>query len=197
MRFRDVHNELLLLLQHDPSSPDTLRRVTEQTDGITPALNRKKPMDFYTLVAYLPLSRLLKMDLLRVAWEILREMEQYLSRPRRDWKFSLFLDFTHVLMCWKWRGEQIPDVELMTRYDEVAGSWFRKYGEDTVRFVHGSDWRGWSWNAIAKIDMTLQFMKLRGSRPSEHLERQVMARHAHRGSVQTEHLVMMLMILLN
>jgi hypothetical protein len=221
-----IDNKLLVELEYNPSSPSLHRKIDAITARLDKKVLRRKPANnFYTLVCYLPLAKLLDMGLLEVANEIVNEMDRYLQRKGRKWNFSLFLDFTHVLQRCKWRGESVADEptvcavgeeeelihcttvartlsELLAKYDSVATKWDQTYASTVAKFARDKDEKRWTRDDMSKIDLWLQFMKLIGKKPEGGVQRKIAEKYLQqkqkqkRNDEQLEHLYMLLVILM-
>jgi hypothetical protein len=203
--WKDIHNDILFRLEyheHDEQLKKMIKHELSDIDDTVP-LDRKKSDQFYLMLCYLPLEKLLKLGFLDAAEEIIHDMKIHLQRKRKQWNYRLFLDFTHIFHRCKWRHEVFPHNSIMEEYDLLCGKWFEKYGEEFLlswvneRRNSSKTLKNLKTDTISKIDMSMQFMKLLGTKVDANLEEKIVSLVQKKHTYQTEHLYMLLLILEN
>lgn len=106
--------------------------------------------DLHNLLIYLPCEELEKLPTYwKLVDDICKKMDKNLQEKRKDWRknMPLFLDFTHILIQYKWFDKKFPDerLELMQKYDKICNKWFDRYGNDVI-----STWK-YELNTLTKI----------------------------------------------
>lgn len=114
---------------------------------------------FHNLLIYLPSEKLEKLKeptLTEIIRNLFHLMDENFKDEKRRWDMPLFIDFTHVLIQYKWFGKEFPDEifdkkskrkkTIMEKYDELSNKWFDRYGNDVI-----DKWKHYDLTSIRKI----------------------------------------------
>ena len=127
-------------------------------------LYRDNKYIFNNLLLLLDVHELQKVGITNIVKKVCNEMDVHLSQDRKCWDVALFLDFTHVLIQYKWFKNPFPDSDLEKKYDKLCKLWFDKYGTDVInewnKINTKTKLKTAQTNILGNLDLTLQFLKL-------------------------------------
>ena len=108
----------------------------EKTNSGEYKLTLSNKSDLHNLLIYLPCEELEKLPTYwKSVGDICKKMDKNLEEKKKKWKdMPLFLDFTHLLVQYKWFDKKFPEerLELMQKYDKLCNKWFERYGNDVI-----------------------------------------------------------------
>lgn len=108
----------------------------EKTNSGEYKLTLSNKSDLHNLLIYLPCEELEKLPTYwKSVGDICKKMDKNLEEKKKKWKdMPLFIDFTHLLVQYKWFDKKFPEerLELMQKYDKLCNKWFERYGNDVI-----------------------------------------------------------------